>query len=107
MAALNESHDPALRSWVESANEPGTDFPIQNLPFCVFRRRGHHRRSALLLRPRDGGLDERLSRAVAAGMRHHLQVADLHGVVGVHRTDRRPAQEGRTDDLVLVDRDHA
>ena len=23
-----------------SANEPGTDFPIQNLPFCVFRREG-------------------------------------------------------------------
>jgi fumarylacetoacetase len=25
---------------VESANEPGTDFPIQNLPFGVFRRKG-------------------------------------------------------------------
>lgn len=32
----NESHDPALRSWVESANDPATDFPIQNLPWCVF-----------------------------------------------------------------------
>jgi fumarylacetoacetase len=29
-----------LRSWVASANEPATDFPIQNLPFGVFRRRG-------------------------------------------------------------------
>jgi len=29
-----------IYSWVESANEPGTDFPIQNLPFGVFRRRG-------------------------------------------------------------------
>ncbi|MBL8674016.1 MAG: fumarylacetoacetase, partial [Rhodospirillales bacterium] len=38
--ALNETHDPALRSWVESANAAGTDFPIQNLPFGVFRRRG-------------------------------------------------------------------
>ena len=35
---LNETHDPALRSWVASANMPGTDFPIQNLPFGVFRR---------------------------------------------------------------------
>ena len=34
---LNETHDPARRSFVESANEPGTDFPIQNLPFGVFR----------------------------------------------------------------------
>jgi fumarylacetoacetase len=37
---LNETHDPALRSWVASANRSGTDFPIQNLPFAVFRRRG-------------------------------------------------------------------
>lgn len=30
------THDPALRSWVESANEPNGDFPMQNLPFGVF-----------------------------------------------------------------------
>jgi fumarylacetoacetase len=35
--SINETHDPKLRSWVESANDPNTDFPIQNLPFCVFR----------------------------------------------------------------------
>jgi fumarylacetoacetase len=40
MTALNETHDPALRSWVASANTPNTDFTIQNLPFGVFRRRG-------------------------------------------------------------------
>jgi fumarylacetoacetase len=33
---LNATHDPARRSWVESANAPDTDFPIQNLPFGVF-----------------------------------------------------------------------
>ena len=33
---INETHDPNLRSWVESANDPNTDFPIQNLPFCDF-----------------------------------------------------------------------
>jgi fumarylacetoacetase len=27
----------AMKSWVESANEPSTDFPLQNLPFGVFR----------------------------------------------------------------------
>jgi len=37
---INETHDPNLRSWVESANDPNTDFPIQNLPFCVFRHKG-------------------------------------------------------------------
>jgi fumarylacetoacetase len=33
---MNDTHNPELRSWVESANRPGTDFPIQNLPFGVF-----------------------------------------------------------------------
>ncbi|MCJ9713637.1 fumarylacetoacetase, partial [Bordetella hinzii] len=37
---LNETHDPALKSWVASANDGQTDFPIQNLPFASFRRRG-------------------------------------------------------------------
>ncbi|WP_029000002.1 fumarylacetoacetase [Azohydromonas australica] len=40
MPLLNETHDPALRSWVASAHRAGTDFPIQNLPFAVFRRKG-------------------------------------------------------------------
>lgn len=35
--ALDATHDPRLRSWVASANEEGADFPIQNLPFGVFR----------------------------------------------------------------------
>ncbi len=37
---LDDTHDPALRSWVAGANDPAGDFPIQNLPFGVFRRRG-------------------------------------------------------------------
>ena len=36
---LDQTHDPAASSWVESANAPGCDFPIQNLPFGVFRRK--------------------------------------------------------------------
>ncbi|MCU0969484.1 MAG: fumarylacetoacetate hydrolase family protein [Rubrivivax sp.] len=35
---VDATHDPALRSWVESANVAGTDFPIQNLPLGRFRR---------------------------------------------------------------------
>ena len=37
---LNETHRPELTSWVESAQTPGGDFPIQNLPFGIFRRAG-------------------------------------------------------------------
>jgi fumarylacetoacetase len=40
MQSINATHDPRLTSWVESANQVGTDFPIQNLPFAVFRRAG-------------------------------------------------------------------
>lgn len=36
MIRLDETHDPELRSWIESANRPEADFPIQNLPFGVF-----------------------------------------------------------------------
>ncbi|NDY91688.1 fumarylacetoacetase [Ideonella livida] len=37
---LDFTHDPARQSWVDSAQAPGTDFPLQNLPFGRFRRAG-------------------------------------------------------------------
>jgi fumarylacetoacetase len=36
MPGLDQTHDPSRRSWVESANAPDADFPIQNLPYGVF-----------------------------------------------------------------------
>jgi fumarylacetoacetase len=62
-AGLNHTHDPALRSWVPSANWAHTEFPIQNLPFGVFRRLGS---------------GERPSVGVAIGD----QIVDLAAVVG-------------------------
>jgi len=41
---VNETHDPSLTSWIESANSHETDFPIQNLPFGVFSRKGDSER---------------------------------------------------------------
>ena len=37
MNRIDDTHDAALQSWVESANGH-PDFPIQNLPFAAFRR---------------------------------------------------------------------
>jgi fumarylacetoacetase len=37
---IDPTNDPALRSWVQTANLRGADFPIQNLPFGIFRRAG-------------------------------------------------------------------
>jgi fumarylacetoacetase len=34
----NPTLDPELQSWIESANSPSSDFPIQNLPFGRFRK---------------------------------------------------------------------
>jgi fumarylacetoacetase len=36
--SIDVTHDPALRSWVDSANAEDCEFPIQNLPFGRFRR---------------------------------------------------------------------
>jgi fumarylacetoacetase len=33
---LNATHDPNRRSWVDSANDPACDFPLQNLPLGMF-----------------------------------------------------------------------
>ncbi len=35
---LNQTHEPGHRSWIESANLVTADFPLQNLPYGVFRR---------------------------------------------------------------------
>lgn len=37
---INETHDPSLKSWIASANSATTDFPVQNLPYASFRRKG-------------------------------------------------------------------
>ncbi len=34
---VNDTHDQNLKSWVSSANEASSDFPIQNLPVCRFK----------------------------------------------------------------------
>ena len=65
---LDETHDPGLRSWVESANVDGTDFPIQNLPLGRFR---------------PAGSDEPLRTGVAIGDRVlDLRRLDGRGAVG-------------------------
>jgi fumarylacetoacetase len=40
MLQLNQTHNPDLTSWVISANSGDCDFPIQNLPFAIFRVKG-------------------------------------------------------------------
>ncbi len=60
------TNDPALRSWLESANDPAGDFPIQNLPFGVFRRRGSEEPPRVGVAIGDQALD--LAECHAAGL---------------------------------------
>jgi fumarylacetoacetase len=48
MSGLNETHDPALRSWVHGA-QPGSDYPVQNLPLGIFSLPGEERRAGVAI----------------------------------------------------------
>jgi fumarylacetoacetase len=63
MSRLDETHDPARTSWVESAvGHP--DFPIQNLPHGVFSRAGEAPRGGVAI----GDLILDMASATAAGL---------------------------------------
>ena len=73
---LDATHDPALRSWVDSANGTGTDFPIQNLPYGRLRRMGSGEPWRIGVAIGDQVLDLRLAReqcAWSADIDHLLQ----------------------------------
>jgi fumarylacetoacetase len=40
---IDETHDPALESWVASAKVAEADFPVQNLPFATYASAGEER----------------------------------------------------------------
>src|SRR5438132_13740056 len=46
---MNRTHDPALRSWVDYAKDPASDFPIQNLPFGVCSRANEPARAGVAI----------------------------------------------------------
>ena len=78
--ALNETHDIDLRSWVDSANGQDHPFPLQNLPYGVFRRAGSDQSWRVGVAIGDAILDLRAAHAagVFAGFddltRHAAQV---------------------------------
>ena len=48
MSGPDETNDPSLRSWVQGA-EPGSDFPVQNLPLGIFSIDGDQRRAGVAI----------------------------------------------------------
>jgi fumarylacetoacetase len=81
MTALNATHDPKLRSWVASANEAGTDFPIQNLPFGRFRTAGSSEGFRVGVAIGDQVLDLK-----AAGL---VDTDDMNALMGASVKDRQ------------------
>src|SRR3546814_1521789 len=49
MMPIDATHEPSRKSWVQSANSPDTDFPIQNLPLGIFSRDGIDRRPGVAI----------------------------------------------------------
>ena len=48
MSGIDSTHDPALRSWVQSAQGHG-EFPIQNLPLGILSRTGEKPRPSVAI----------------------------------------------------------
>ena len=48
MAQIDQTHDPKLESWVQSANGH-QDFPVQNLPFGIFSPRAGGKRGGVAI----------------------------------------------------------
>ncbi len=80
MTALDATHDPALRSWVASANRAGNDFPIQNLPFGRFRPAGSGEALRIGVAIGDEVLDLK-----AAGL---VDGADMNALMAANADDR-------------------
>jgi fumarylacetoacetase len=85
--------DPSLRSWLTSANAPGSDFPIQNLPFGVFRRRDSTEHPRVGVAIGDAILD--VSACLHAGLIAHDEAAWGAAALCAHPTLNALMSHGR------------
>jgi fumarylacetoacetase len=78
---------PARKSWVESANDGTTDFPIQNLPFCMFSRAEEPRRPGVAIGDQlldlDAAVDLRLVEVASAAAVRACKGANLNPIMAM------------------------
>jgi fumarylacetoacetase len=87
---INSTHDAALVSWLDSANDPANEFPVQNLPFGRFRR--------------DTASGWRVGVAIGdqvldlqrAGM---IPDSDMHSLMALHRDGHTALRKALSDGL--------
>ncbi len=72
---LNETHDARAASWVPAANDPHSDFPLQNLPLCVFSRTDGQARIGVGIGDQILDLAQALSQDLLAGLDPAVQSA--------------------------------
>ena len=103
--ALDATHDPALQSWVASANAPDTDFPVQNLPLGRLRPAGSQEPWRIGVAIGDQVLDLRLAASatpwpetVAPGLLR-LAAGDLKGFMALGAPARRALRQALSDAL--------
>ncbi len=105
---MNRTIDPLRRSWLDSANVPAIDFPIQNLPFGVFRRPGSGGRGAVGVAIGDAILDvggcerESLLEGLPAAARRACLEPTLNALMARPRADVTALRE-RLGDLLASD----
>ncbi|WOH53393.1 fumarylacetoacetase [Bradyrhizobium sp. sBnM-33] len=84
---LNKTHDAGRRSWIESANAADCPFPIQNLPFGVFKPRGRSGPARGAIAIGDAILDVSACAAAFEGLAHaaaaSCSVPDLNGLMSL------------------------
>lgn len=78
-SSLDATHAPDLQSWVASANDGATDFPIQNLPYARARRSGTDEPWRIMVAIGDQALD--LAGAASAAEHTEEQAAALAPLV--------------------------
>jgi len=91
MYDIDATHDPKRTSWVESANAEGSDFPIQNLPFGRFRRKGSGEAFRIGVAIGDQVLDLR-----AAGL---VDTDDMNALMAAAPAERRALRAKLSDGL--------
>ena len=67
MIAIDETHSADLRSWVDSANDPAGDFPIQNLPLGIVVDGDRTRRAGVAIGDRVLALDAAVAHGLLVG----------------------------------------
>ena len=86
---LDATHDAGRRSWVDSASDPSTDFPLQNLPLGAARNASGE--TTVVAAIGDAVLD--LDRVAAAGLLPDLEPELVRGADRLNTLLARPPRE--------------